>query len=149
MTIIREPTGPKPSLALQPLRPWTSAEQFRKGLLDNVQSIQRGKVGTLTMKNKTIRMLSEEDFQELYGMAQEIDRLRDGIEIILAAAVTVQETRTDSAVITLTKAALALGRVPVLPTRRPSKEFSIDQIPVDEQTETDTSFDFNDVKRPF
>jgi hypothetical protein len=136
-------------LALHPLQPWRSAEQFRKNLGENLRLIERGHVGTLmTKENKTIRLLSDEDFQLLYGLAKEVDRLRDGIEVIIAAAVSVQENQNESAVRVLTKAALALGRSPVLPTRTPSKDFNLDDIAVDE-SDTDDSFDFNDIKRPF
>ncbi|MVN88580.1 hypothetical protein GO986_17735 [Deinococcus sp. HMF7620] len=148
MSNITRPVTRK-ELALHPLQPWRSAEQFRKNLGDNLRLIERGQVGTLMTKdNKTIRLLSDEDFQVLYGLAREVDRLRDGIEVIIAAAVSVQENQNESAVRVLTKAALALGRSPVLPTRIPSKDFTLDDIKVDE-SDTDDSFDFNDIKRPF
>lgn len=141
--------GEAGSMKLQPLQPWRSPEQFRKNLGDNLRSIDRGYVGTLlTKENKTIRLLTDEDFQELYGLAREIDRLRDGIEVIIAAAVSVQENQNESAIRVLTKAALTLGRTPVLPTRNPSKDFSLD-IVQSEEIDTDDSFDFDDIKRPF
>lgn len=142
-------TVPARETVLQPLSPWRSPEQFRKNLGENLRLIERGHVGTLMTKdNKTIRLLTDEDFQALYGLAKEVDRLRDGIDLIIAAAVSVQKTQDESAVVVLTKAALALGRSPVLPTRHPSKDFNLDDIKVDE-SDTDDSFDFNDIKRPF
>ncbi|WP_161883386.1 hypothetical protein [Deinococcus alpinitundrae] len=138
----------KPTMRLRPLPAWHSPEQFRKNLGDNVRKIERGVVGTLHTKDETIRMLTDDDFQELYGLAREVDRLRDGIEVIIAAAFCVKQNRDDASITVLAKAAIALGRSPVLPTRLASKEFNIRDIPADEVTEADDAFDFENVKRP-
>lgn len=147
MTMMRRaPTGP---IQLHPLEPWTSAEKFRATLSDNLKSVVKGSVGTLHTKQGTFRLLTDEDFQELFALAEEVYRLRDGLEVVIAAAITVDKHKDNESIQTLTRAAAMVARSPVLPTREGHQPFNISNIkPDDSETVEDEEIDFSSFKRP-
>jgi hypothetical protein len=108
----------RPSLALTQGPHWGSFEKFRVQGQDALKTITPGAVGTLVTKSGSFRVLRDEDFQRLYGLARDVDRIRRGMRVILTAARTVQQhPDSPSSVETLIEAALLLGDSPVLPTR--------------------------------
>lgn len=139
-------------MELQPGGIWPSTDKFKVKITENLKSIQKGQVGTLRTKHGTYRVLNDGDFQMLYGLAQEVDRLRDGIDVIIAAAISVQEHKDDVSIRVLTTAVSALGRSPSLPVRREIQGFNINNIEVDESVaefNEEDAIDFTNIKRPF
>ena len=65
---------------------WRSFEQFRVAGSAALESIASGCVATLQVKSKTFRILRDDDFQKLAGLASEVHRLRQGITIVVQAA---------------------------------------------------------------
>ncbi len=97
---------------------WPSFEKLRVQGAGALNQIEPGTVGTLASQGGQFRVLREEDFQRLVGLAREVDRVRRGLRVVLAAVRTVREHPGQSSVNTLVEAALLLGESPVLPTRR-------------------------------
>ena len=103
---------------LKPGRIWKSWEQFRRGGQEELAALKPGEIGQLLVKEGSYRIVREQDFQELYGLANDVDRLRGGLPVVIAAVRAVQQHRDASTVETLLEAVALIGDIPILPTRR-------------------------------
>jgi len=74
------------NLALVPGPTWSSFEQFRKGGNASLEDIPEHGVGTLVGRGVTYRILREADFQNLTGLAADVHRLQQGLNMIIQAA---------------------------------------------------------------
>jgi|GEM_PF-1284494 len=115
--IVGRSTGGSGS-ALMPGPSWGSFEKFRVQGAGALSQIKPGAVGILTSQGRQFRVMHENDFQQIIGLARESDRARQGLRVIHAAVRTVQEHPGQSSLNTLVEAALLLSESPVLPTRR-------------------------------
>lgn len=109
--------GPQRNLALQPGPVWPSFEQFRKVGSSALAPIGNGVVGALTTRSGRYRIVEEHDFQRLVGLAAEVERQRNGFQLIIAASKAVQRHRDDATVETLIHSVSMIGELPSLPTR--------------------------------
>ncbi len=64
------------TFSLQPGPTWFSFEKFRQEGAKALESVKNGIVGILHTKTGQYRILEERDFQKMYGLARDIDRLR-------------------------------------------------------------------------
>jgi hypothetical protein len=71
---------------LEPGPVWTSFEHFRKGGTTVLNTIPRHGVATLRSKVGTFRIVRDEDFQRLVGLASEVVRLQHGVKCVVQAA---------------------------------------------------------------
>ena len=55
---------------------WPSFEKFRADGAKALSAIKNGAVATLTTKTGQYRIIEEQDFQQMYGLARDVDRLR-------------------------------------------------------------------------
>lgn len=101
---------------------WSSFEKFRQEGARVLESVRSGVVGALQTKTGRYRVLVEEDFQKLYGMARDVKRLRNGITVIMVAAQAVQKHRDEATLETLLQAVAVMGHAPALPTRSGHEE---------------------------
>ena len=86
-TLVEQHTEAETSPA--PLRPgpvWASFEQFRTAGPSGPESVGGGQVGTLRTKSGVFRLLRDEDFQLLVGLASEAKRLQGGLTTMVHAA---------------------------------------------------------------
>ena len=77
-----------------PLRPgpvWASFEQFRMAGPGGPESVGGGQVGTLRTKGGVFRLLRDEDFQLLVGLASEARRLQGGLTTMVHAAKVIRD----------------------------------------------------------
>jgi hypothetical protein len=65
---------------------WNSFEGFREHGLRQLKSIPKRSVATLHCKSGSFRILREDDFQWLVGIASEVARVRNGFNVALSAA---------------------------------------------------------------
>jgi hypothetical protein len=70
------------SLQLSPTAHWNSFEQFRTSGANALTSIIPGTVGTLHTKTGQYRIVTEGDFQRLLGMARDVERLQQGLNVV-------------------------------------------------------------------
>jgi hypothetical protein len=96
---------------------WSSFEQFRKEGASALDSVKNGTIATLLTKNGQYRILEEKDFQRLYGLARDVERLRGGVQVVLSAAEAVQKHRDNSTIQVLVNAVSLVGSSPILPIR--------------------------------
>ena len=78
----------------RPLRPgpvWSSFEQFRTAGPSGPESVGGGQVGTLRTKGGVFRLLRDEDFQRLVGLASEARRLQGGLATMVHAAKVIRD----------------------------------------------------------
>jgi hypothetical protein len=73
-----------PALKAGPV--WTSFEHFRKGGTAVLEAIPKHGVATLRSKAGTFRIVRDEDFQRLVGLASEVFRLQNGVKCVVQAA---------------------------------------------------------------
>lgn len=107
------------TFSLQPGPTWLSFEKFRQEGAKALESVKNGIVGILHTKTGQYRILEERDFQKVYGLARDVDRLRGGLRIIISAARAVQKHPNDEDTINvLLESVSLLGSLPELPTRQ-------------------------------
>lgn len=122
---------------------WPSFEQFRSQGNTALRKLERGAVGTLATKHGQFRILTEADFQHLYGLAREVERLSGTLHVVAAAARSVQRHQDASAVETLTAAVMLLGD-PSLPTRTALEPLEPEGFAVDDVDD----LDLDNIPRP-
>jgi hypothetical protein len=84
------------SPALVPGPEWRSFEQFRTvgpTALEGI--IPLGCIATLRVKTNTFRIMRDEDFQKLIGLATEVNRLKGGLTVVLSVAKIVAKYPND------------------------------------------------------
>ena len=104
---------------------WSSFERFRKGNNAALEAIPKHGVATLHSKIGTFRVLREEDFQRLFGLASEVHRLKGGLKLIISAARVYSKFRDDEHEALLMEAVSAFAGNLVLPERGGHAEFEI------------------------
>lgn len=104
-------------LSFQSGQVWTSFEQFRIEGGKALSSVKDGTVATLQTKNGQYRILEEHDFQKLFGLARDIDRLRGGLRVVTLAVRAAQKHPDAETLNVLAEAVALLGSLPELPVR--------------------------------
>ena len=93
------PTPERAHPTLHPGPEWASFEQFRIAGSPGLEALAAGQVGTLRTKAGIFRLVRDEDFQHLVGMATEADRLKVGLGTIMRAVKVMRDhPESDSAV---------------------------------------------------
>lgn len=157
---VRESTGPQNSpewrfhsTTLQTSVPafsagpfWQSFEKFRTSGSTALAQLTPGTVGTLQTKSDTYRILRDEDFQKLLGLASEAHRLKGGITIVLHAARVVAKHPDKESLELLIHSVSMLNESRILPERDGHETFEI--TPEEKRTNDGEDFDLEDVRRP-
>jgi len=98
---------------------WSSFEKLRQDGASALSPVKNGLVATLQTENGKYRILEEQDFQKLYGLAKDVNRLQNSTKIVIYAARAAQKHPDDPDVInTLIESITLLGSIPELPTRQ-------------------------------
>lgn len=141
----RTSSAPSVSLASGPV--WTSWEKFRVQGQDGLAQVGQGTVGTLMTRNGQYRILPEQDFQRLLGLARDVERIQSGLRVIVAAVRAVQRHRDETTVETLVEAVTLLGDTPLLPTRSRFEPLEPEGLEIDPNDEVE--LDPTAVQRPY
>ena len=96
---------------------WASFDKFKMTGPAALEPIGKGKLGKLRTKTGQYFILEASDFQQLYGLAQDVQRLRNGLRVVMTAVQAVRLHKDESTLETLFAAAAMLGSTPALPTR--------------------------------
>jgi hypothetical protein len=96
---------------------WPSFENFRVSGVGALGEIHSGRIGLLHVRGAQYRIISESDFQHLLGLATEVDRLREGLKVVICAARVVAMHKDELSIETLTAALSMIVKVPELPVR--------------------------------
>ncbi len=105
------------ALSFQSGQVWASFEQFRLEGGKALSAVKDGTVATLHTKSGQYRILEEHDFQKLFGLARDIDRLRGGLRVVTLAVRAVQKHPDAETLNVLAEAVAMLGSLPELPVR--------------------------------
>lgn len=116
-----EPSAEKLELRQGPA--WASFEQFRNEGYRALEQVKEGAVASLVTKTGKYRVLSEKDFQEVYGLTQEVHRLGGALRLVRLAALAVREHNVPSTVEALLAAVELLEQTPGLAVRGGHEEF--------------------------
>jgi hypothetical protein len=106
-----------PHLDLQAGPHWSSFEQFRTTGATALSSVKSGTVATLQTKTGSYRVLEEQDFQKLLGLARDVERLRGGLRVVVQAIHVAQKHPDPDSLNLLTEVVTLLSDLPGLPTR--------------------------------
>lgn len=133
--------------ALVPGPYWPSFEQFRTAGSGAIESVRPGTVGTLNGKTAAIRLLRDEDFQRLLGLAAEVHRLKSGVGFLIQAAKVVAKHQDQESIEMLVRCASMLGDAAVLPERAGHGRF---ELTAEDRTDTPdaSDIDVDNIPRP-
>lgn len=126
---------------------WQSFEQFRTAGATVLEPVKSGMVATLQTKTGQYRILEESDFQKLYGLARDVDRLRGGLKLVLSAVRVVKKHPDAESIDTLLKSVQLLGSLPELPVQDDFETLTPEGFEVDEDDEV--ILDPSQVPSPF
>ncbi len=105
-------------IELKPGPYWSSFEKFRIEGAKALETVKNGVVAILGTKTGQYRILEESDFQKLYGLAQDVNRIRGGLRVALSAARAVQKHPDSETLNVLVESITLLGSLPELPSRQ-------------------------------
>jgi hypothetical protein len=120
---------------------WASFEQFRTSGSTSLEGIRAGMVATLNSKSATYRILRDDDFQKLLGLASEVHRIKNGITFVVKAAKIVAKHKDQESIELLIQSVSMLGESRVLPERDGHDQFQITAEEIAENADDD--FDVN------
>ncbi len=120
---------------LQPGATWLSFEKFRQEGAKALELVKNGIVATLHTKSGQYRIVEESDFQKMYGLARDVDRLRGGLRVVISAARAVQKHQDEDTINVLLHSLTLLGSLPELPTRQVLEPLIPEFDAVDEEDE--------------
>ncbi len=135
------------SLEMKPGPYWSSFEKFRTEGAKSLESIKGGTVAVLVTKTGQYRILEEDDFQKILGLARDVARLRSGLKLVLQSARIVQKHPHDSdSIELLVNAVTMLGSLPDLPTRDHFEPLLPES--ANEDTDDEVELDPSKIERP-
>jgi hypothetical protein len=114
---------------------WRSFEQFRVAGSAALDEIRIGCVATLHSKSMQYRVLRDDDFQRLLGLASDVHRLKAGFRVVMHAARIVAKHPTDEETIKMLIASASLfADSCTLPEREGHGSFDVpaDELPQDD-----------------
>ena len=126
---------------------WRSFEKFRTEGAKALSTIKDGAVATLTTKTGQYRIMEERDFQQMYGLARDVDRLRSGLKMVTVAVRAAQKHPDRENLEVLAEAVAMLGEMPELPTRNSFEPLMPENTDFDD--DDDVMLDPNEIERPF
>jgi len=137
-----------PPFALVPGPTWSSFEQFRRGGGAALEEIPPHGVGTLRGKTGTFRVVRDEDFQRLLGLATDIHRLQNGLKFVIQAARVVAKHPDQEHVQLLIQSASLVAGSPVLPAREGHEAFELRPEEIADQSSDDFDLETAEIPRP-
>lgn len=127
---------------------WSSFEQFRRGGGGALEEIPTHGVGTLRGRTGTFRVLREEDFQRLLGLATDIHRLQKGLNFVIQAAKVMAKHPDQEHLKLLIQSASMVAGSPVLPVRDGHEVFQLTPEEEAEQASDDFDVETAEIPRP-
>jgi hypothetical protein len=126
---------------------WASFEDFRTAGKAGLESIPTGGVATLNCKAGNFRILREEDFQYLVGLAADVQRFAKGIQVVAQAAKVVIKHPDEDHVKLLLECASFIAESPELPQRDGHTPFELNE---EDREAADDDFDLvaSEIPRP-
>jgi hypothetical protein len=126
-----------PTIQLTPSASWNSFEQFRTSGANTLTTITDGTVGTLQTKTGQYRILNEHDFQRLVGLTSDVERLQQGLSVVMRAVRVVENHPEDADTLALLVETVSLlGNIStVLPTRSSFPPLELEDIPAESEDE--------------
>jgi hypothetical protein len=135
-----------PLFILKPGTHLSSFEQFRPEGAKALSPIHGGTVATLSTKAGQYRIVEEQDFQKLLGVARDVERLRGGLRLVMQAVRVVQKHPDTESLNLLLEAVTVMGGVPDLPIR----DHFVDLLPETSEIDPDDDVELNpeNIERP-
>jgi hypothetical protein len=140
-------------LKLRPGPSWTSLEKFRTGGAKRLpEELPEGQVGHLRVKNTNFVIMRTETFNQIYGLAQDVDRLKGALALVRQAVQLVFHTNAEGHAMALLHLRDLAFQFPELETETPAAlplEFDADEEATDGAPLADADeFDVTKIQRP-
>ncbi len=143
--VMRRPHTP----SLRPGRVWKSFEQFRLGGQSELTALASGEIGQLLTRVGSFRLLHEEDFQRLYGLARDVERIQNGLRVILAAARSAEKHRDEVTLDALLEAVALCANIPPPPIRSGNSSVAPEGLALDDDDLEGIELNPNAIPRPY
>jgi hypothetical protein len=128
---------------------WRSFEKFRIAGGTALEAIGSGTVAKLQAKSGTFRILRDEDFQKLLGLAAEVHRLKRGIPLLLKAAKVVANHPDDrDSIELLLQSSSLLSESDILPESDGHEMFPITREEAEVHDKEDVDILASEIPRP-
>jgi hypothetical protein len=114
---------------------WLSFEKFRKEGATALDVVKDGTVASLQTKTGQYRIISEDDYQKLYGLARDVERLRGGMRMVVSAVRAVQKHPDTETLQVLLESINLMNDLPELPTRNRFEPLQPEEIELEEDDE--------------
>lgn len=134
---------------LQPGLSWWSFEKFRIEGAKALEPVKNGTIATLQTRTGQYRIIEEGDFQRMYGLARDLERLRSGLRLVLSAARSVQKHQDSATVEVLLESVKLLESLPELPTGEDFEALMPEGIALENLEDDEVTLDPDQIKRPF
>jgi hypothetical protein len=95
---------------------WQSFDKFKLEGAGALEQVGAGSIASLNTKTGQYRIISETDFQHLLGLASEVQRIKGGLNAIIASATVAQKHRDADSLEALMQVVIAVGDLPRLPS---------------------------------
>jgi hypothetical protein len=125
---------------------WSSFEKFRTEGANVLEPVKDGAIATLQTKTGQYRILEEQDFQKLLGLARDVERLRGGLRVVVGAVRVAQKHPDTESLNLLLEAVTMLGNLPLLTLSEGFPPLSPEGLDVDPDDEV--TLDPNQIERP-
>jgi hypothetical protein len=125
---------------------WTSFEHLRTAGSTALEGVRPGTVATLASKAGLFRILRDDDFQRILGLASEVHRIRSGITFVVQAAKVVAKHKDQDSLELLIRSVSMLSESTLLPQRTGHGQFEI--TPEEAAENSDADFDVNTINIP-
>lgn len=137
------------SPTLVPGPEWRSFEQLRIAGGPALEGVAVGSVATLHVKSNVFRILRDDDFQRVVGLASEVHRLRQGITFVVTAAKVVAKHPNDrDSIELLYRSASLLSESSILPEREGHDIFHMTPEEAEEHREEGFNMPAAEIPRP-
>ena len=127
---------------------WPSFEQFRTSGSTSLEGILPGTVATLNGKSGMYRILRDDDFQKLLGLAAEVHRIKNGVPFVVKAATIVAKHKDQDSIELLIQSVSLLGESRVLAERDGHGQFEITAEEIAENAGDDFDVNAATIPRP-
>lgn len=133
MAIAENPKTSEYSLRVD--QSWNSFEQFRQEGANALHSVKNQNIATLETQTGKYRILEEQDFQTLYGLARDVERLRGGLHVVILAVRAAQKHLDEEQLNLLAETVAMVGNLPELPVQDQFNDLMPEQLDWDHDDE--------------
>jgi hypothetical protein len=118
MNAITQPPQASPVMDFKVEAMFPSFDKLKTAGAQALEAIQKGGIAKLETKTGRYVILNESDFQAVYGLAKDVQRIQKGLALVITAAQAVEKHGDDATITVLLRAVQIIDNSPILPTQQ-------------------------------